>query len=1050
MSERRADAVKELHMFASYAWTEKDGDSRVLKLVNYLRDKHGLKVFLDKDHLGQGNVLAQITEGVTSATVFLAFLTKKYVKKVDGEVMVERGQKMDYCQFEFNLCTLHHGAVSSIPVVMDEDLMNERTWGSMIAGLLGRNIWVNYTSDSMLEAAANQIDEYLEAVQQTPNLQMVRKDRIGVLSQVDIVRVKWIPETKKREFVANTRGWIFERMEDWHAKPKWVPMFGILGPAGIGKSVIMARLCELGHWFEDGYVYNVVVRLMEERKKERKSWRKSIQNGLKRFSMHKHQYEFLVAAAHFFKHDDSQASVAKQAMLSICFQLAQNVPGFFEEVRDAVLKMDINAVDLPETFRRLVALPLHKLDQKIGGFPGRLLVLFDALDECKQNQRELLEILQKTWMEEVPNWVGVVLAARPEDRIPAAMKVSEPVIINMDDEANKEDMRVFLKAKMKPFMADSDEDLDGAVKIVLERSEGLFIYGRFLQDNLERTRGGGLTLRDVEKKVDIFPTKLDGFYGEYFKRLKESLASEKGMDIKKLLGPMCVSREPLTIRVLQELLGLEDEEDTEDLVDKAQQLLVKAGNEVRFVHKSMSDFLLDRARNREKELRIKKKEAHKLLSEFCVNHLKSSTFAARNCVFHLCASGQRGKLSKLLCDFQWLHTALVEQEVNPRKLVGDYNEHFLGKEGASKDAEEVVKALGKGLNGLDRDSRELGGQLHGRLRKEHSIFGTFPDDVGYAWVKPTHASLVPANHPLRKTLQGHSFGVNSVAVDGDVIVSGDGAETVKLWSKSSGELLQTFQGHTSDYVKSVAVDGDVIVIGYGDTSVKVWSKSSGELLQTLLGHSDGVNSVAVDGDVIVSGSDDRTVKVWSKSRGELLHTLQGHSDYVKSVAVDGDVIVSGDGTIFGGRGVVKVWSKSSGELLQTLQGHSQLVMSVAVDGDVIVSGSDDRTVKVWSKSSGELLQTLQGHSNLVTSVAVDGNVIVSGSWDTTVKVWSKSSGELLQTLQGHSDHVYCVAVDGYVIVSGSRDKTVKVWSSQVYQASREELVELVEKMKVES
>jgi len=82
-------------------------------------------------------------------------------------------------------------------------------------------------------------------------------------------------------------------------------MFGMLGPAGFGKFVIMARLCELGHWFDDGYVYNAIQRLIEK-SKDAKTRRKSIQNGLKLFSMRKYSHEFLVAAAHFFKHDDRE------------------------------------------------------------------------------------------------------------------------------------------------------------------------------------------------------------------------------------------------------------------------------------------------------------------------------------------------------------------------------------------------------------------------------------------------------------------------------------------------------------------------------------------------------------------------------------------------------------------------------------------------------------------------------------------------------------------------------------------------------------------------
>jgi len=42
----------------------------------------------------------------------------------------------------------------------------------------------------------------------------------------------------------------------------------------------------------------------------------------------------------------------------------------------------MSAVDVPEVFRRLVAEPMRKVDAKLDGFAGRIVAVFDALDEC--------------------------------------------------------------------------------------------------------------------------------------------------------------------------------------------------------------------------------------------------------------------------------------------------------------------------------------------------------------------------------------------------------------------------------------------------------------------------------------------------------------------------------------------------------------------------------------------------------------------------------------------------------------------------------------------
>ncbi|MEG4506490.1 AAA-like domain-containing protein [Microcoleus sp. F6_B4] len=292
-------------------------------------------------------------------------------------------------------------------------------------------------------------------------------------------------------------------------------------------------------------------------------------------------------------------------------------------------------------------------------------------------------------------------------------------------------------------------------------------------------------------------------------------------------------------------------------------------------------------------------------------------------------------------------------------------------------------------------------------------------------------------------LLGHSSPVLAVDVspDGQLIATGGGDQTAKLWQRD-GTLLHTLE-HTisSVYALCFTPDSQRLVTSSVDGNIYLWSRE-GKLLKTFQGHKAAIWAIAVspDGERIASASEDSTIRLWSID-GKLLKTLSGHQGAVWGVAFspDGNLLASSstDNT-------VKVWTLD-GELVSTLEGHSATVWDVefvlladknGTKRPAIVSASADNTVKLWQPGGGAgtgalPLLTFSGHSSEVFEVAVNtaGDVIASASADGTINLW-KPDGTLLKTLKGHQSGIRGVSFipNSQMVVSASDDNTARLWN----------------------
>ncbi|XP_053479755.1 guanine nucleotide-binding protein subunit beta-5b isoform X2 [Ictalurus furcatus] len=184
--------------------------------------------------------------------------------------------------------------------------------------------------------------------------------------------------------------------------------------------------------------------------------------------------------------------------------------------------------------------------------------------------------------------------------------------------------------------------------------------------------------------------------------------------------------------------------------------------------------------------------------------------------------------------------------------------------------------------------------------------------------------------------------------------SGDG--TCALWDVESGQLLQSFHGHSADVLSldlAPSETGNTFVSGGCDKKANVWDMRSGQNIQSFDTHESDINAVKYypSGDAFATASDDATCR---------LYDLRADRE-------------------------VAVYSKES-----IIFGASSVDFSLS--GRLLFAGYNDYTINIWDVLKGTRAAILYGHENRVSKVRVspDGTAFCSASWDNTLRVRNQS------------------------------------------------------------
>ena len=326
----------------------------------------------------------------------------------------------------------------------------------------------------------------------------------------------------------------------------------------------------------------------------------------------------LLAASFFFSRTATGRSDDSRLIATLTYQLCLSIPEIRTYVEDAV-ELDPNIFSLsPEhQLQKMIIEPLSHLRDNANQDRGRIyprLIVIDGLDECAPAtyvQRYVLQILA----EKLPIPMLFLVASRPEPHI-RAFFTAEPMALitatlDLDDSYLPDaDIKVFLKAKFDaikrghPLRCELPESWPSAANFdhLVRKSSGQFIYASTVMKYIESPRHWPTDRLEIifgimNRGNDTPFAELDALYTHIFSSVEDI---NKVLEVFSVLLLVKTSRVRKSVAFIEDLLGLRNGDLNVTLVDLHSILDIPAKaepGEIRVLHASLGDFLLDQARS---------------------------------------------------------------------------------------------------------------------------------------------------------------------------------------------------------------------------------------------------------------------------------------------------------------------------------------------------------------------------------------------------------------------------------------------------------------------
>jgi len=296
----------------------------------------------------------------------------------------------------------------------------------------------------------------------------------------------------------------------------------------------------------------------------------------------------------FCQATDSRINSATAVLRGLLYLLVSQQPALISHVRK---KHDHAGKSMFEDANAWVALTEIFVDVLCDPSLSTTYLVVDALDECVTNLPKLLAFVAKQssassrvkWIVSSRNWPDI-----EEQLEQAGHKVRLSLELNAASVSAA--VNVFIKQKVSQLAQQKKYDKqtqDAVFEHLTSNANDTFLWVALVCQDLQAT-----AKRNVFKKLDTFPPRLDALYKQMMQQIRKS---DDAKLCQQLLAVVVLVYRPIT---LQELVALAEQ--LEDVANKSElqeiiglcgSFLTLQGDTIYFVHQSAKDFLLATALN---------------------------------------------------------------------------------------------------------------------------------------------------------------------------------------------------------------------------------------------------------------------------------------------------------------------------------------------------------------------------------------------------------------------------------------------------------------------